>query len=89
MHCLVDIKELLLQHNFKHITSGGWYLVCQGDRWTMSNDVVYLNNTPINKKEILHYIKKGPKAMPSRPAKMITPKKGYENDSESIEVDDE
>lgn len=89
MHCLVDIKELLTQHNFKNITSGGWYLICQGDRWTISHDVVYLNGSPISKKEILQYLKKGPKAMPIRSAKMITPNKGYDNVSESIEVSDE
>ena len=89
MNCLVDIKQLLLQHNFKNITSGGWYLVCQGDRWAIAHDVVYLNNDPVTKKEIFNYIKQGPKVMLTRrPVKMITPR-GFNHDSESIEVSDE
>ena len=89
MNCLVDIKALLEQHNFKRIISEGWRLTCQGDRWTIAHDVVYLNGEPITKKQILQYMKDGPRVMPPRITKMITPKEGYENDSSSIETNDE
>jgi hypothetical protein len=90
MHTIVELRELFQQHKIRIEESMGWYLRCNGDRWTMLDDVYYLNDKPVNKKEVIAYARKGSVAK-RNPAfsKKMTPKEGYEHDSESIEVDDE
>lgn len=88
MHTISELKELLQQHKIRIDESLGWYLICNGDKWTMLDDVYYLNSRPVTKKDIIAYAKRGPAAK-RNPAfsKKMTPKRGYENDSSSIEVD--
>jgi hypothetical protein len=80
MHNLSELKDLFLEKGHKIKEYMGWYLIIGKDRYTMANDVIYLNKQPISKKELIAKIKKPPvveELTPEKPnkAKKITKKK--------------
>lgn len=90
MHSISDLKELFIKSGIERIFSQGWYLDCCGDRWTMLNDVYYLNGKPVSKKDIQEYAKNPPKAQVVS-LKMMRAKDYFEqevyDECESIEID--
>lgn len=87
MHSLTELKLFFKQHNIKIKESYGWYFKCYNDTWTMLDDIFYLNNNAVTKKEVAEYVKKAPRVR-YKP-KMIRANKGYTNESDCVEVDNE
>lgn len=77
MHTLFDLKQLFLEYRIHIQEYMGWYLISNGDRWTLLHDVFFLNGEPISKKEIIAYAKYN--KPPARESKKIHPNKGLED----------
>jgi hypothetical protein len=88
MHTLSDLNHLLTENNIPVDEFIGWRLVCGDDTWSMLDDQYYKNNVLVSRKEILKYVKEF-RVVEVTPRKKITPNKGIEHDSESVEVDHE
>jgi len=51
MHSLSELKEFLTKQNIKIKEYNGWQLKVGSDTWTLSQDVFYRNNEPVNVKK--------------------------------------
>lgn len=87
MHSLTELRQYFQQNKIQIKESCGWYFKCNQDTWTMLDDIFYLNNNPVTKKQVAEYAKNAPKKR-FKP-KMIRANKGFNYDDSSIEVSDE
>ena len=53
MHSLSELKVYLESKQIKVKSYNGWRLVVGRDNWGMVNDVIYCNDEPVHKKQIL------------------------------------
>jgi hypothetical protein len=53
MHSLNELKQFLESKAIKIKFYNGWKLLVGKDTWGMAHDVLYCNNEPVHKKEIL------------------------------------
>lgn len=66
INCLQDLKKKLVEASFEILGSHGWYLDTAHGRWTMSQGVVYVNNTPIKSISEAKILKKSKKKKSSK-----------------------
>lgn len=56
MNSLVELKNIFRQNRVPVTVSGGWYFMCNEDKWTMLDGKYWLNKTNMDKKAIAQYI---------------------------------
>lgn len=89
MQALADLKSMFLKLGLE-LQFEGWIIRVGDDRWTMLDSHLYRNGEPFAEKDLPAYLK-GLKANPpklrKRKPKKITANRGYEDVSESTEID--
>lgn len=58
MNSISDLKKLFNDNGMPVDESHGWYLISGKDKYTIDSEVVYKNNEPISKKDLLAFVKK-------------------------------
>ena len=89
MQALADLKSMFLKLGLE-LQFEGWIIRVGDDRWTMLDSHLYRNGEPFMEKNLPSYLvglKANPPKLRKRKPKKITANRGYEDDSQSSEVD--